>query len=374
MRYRFPLLAAVLIAIPIATAISVASDELLTSDTCGECHKAIYKMWRSSAHSKAMEDEIFLDAYRETKRVEGEQVSRQCLQCHAPLTDLNGDWDLQSKVTWEGVSCDVCHGLVSVDLSTPIPAQVFDIGDVKRGPIQDAHSSAHEVLYSELHTTSEVCAGCHQFTNAEGTPLMTTYTEWKGSGAARDGLQCQTCHMSETEGDVVDPRIARVPHAEVNLHEVPGGHSLEQLNKALRVVMEPERDGDTLRVEVRLINRGAGHAVPTGMPGRKVIFDLRVRPYGGEDYETQRVYAKVFADAEGKRITRDSRYFSRGVQLESDTRILPDETRTERFAIHVPKEATVEVKMKLTYEHSPMGGSEGRTRLTFFQEGRTLLP
>ena len=74
MRNRFPLLAVVLIAIPFATTISVASEKLMTSDTCGECHKAIYKMWRSSAHAKAMEDEIFLDAYRETKRVEESEL------------------------------------------------------------------------------------------------------------------------------------------------------------------------------------------------------------------------------------------------------------------------------------------------------------
>jgi hypothetical protein len=349
-------------------------DRPATSDACGVCHKDIYRMWRASAHADCMENEIFLAAYRETEILEGEKVAEACLRCHAPLAEIIGDPSLQRKVTWEGVNCEVCHSMVSVDLSGPIARHTFDLSDVKRGPIKDAASSAHEVAYSELHTTSLVCAGCHEFTNSEGTSLMTTYAEWKASSASSEGQTCQSCHMWKTEAQVVDPRIARVPDAEVNLHEMPGGHSLEQLHKALRVALKPRRDGDTLVVAIELINKGAGHAVPTGMPGRRVILDLEVQPYTGEAMRETRTYGKFFVDAEGEKITRDSQYFAKGVRLASDSRIKADERRKEEFRLPVPVETTVSVSLKLHYEHAPTGGDEGLTRFTFYSESRTLTP
>jgi hypothetical protein len=321
-----------------------------------------------------MESEPFLDAYRETKRNRGEEVSRLCLQCHAPFAAINADWELKEKLTWEGVNCDICHSITSVDHSGPNPKMLYDVGDVKRGPIRDAESGAHEVAYSDLHTHSSVCAGCHEFTNSDGIPIMSTFSEWQSSTAAREGKHCQTCHMGATEGDIVDPRITRVAHAEVNLHEVPGGHSIDQLNKALRVRSDFARDGDSLAVVVQLMNKGAGHCVPTGMPGRRVILELQVRPYGREVSTETRIFGRTFVDAEGSIITRDSQYFAPGVKLDFDTRILPDETRTERFAFPVPHDVTVAVQLRLTYEHAPLGGPEGRTQLVFFTQSRTLLP
>jgi cytochrome c2 len=331
-------------------------------------------MWSSSAHGRAMEDEVFLEAYRETKAGEGEEVSRQCLACHAPLTGVNSDWALAQKVTWEGVHCDVCHGMVAVDMTGANPKPVLDIGKVKRGPIKDAASSAHEVAFSELHATALACAPCHEGSTADGVKVITTYSEYAASAAAKDGKTCQTCHMGKTKANVVDPKIARVAAAEVNLHEVPGGHSLEQLHKALQVALDPKRVGDSLCVTVRLTNKGAGHAVPTGMPGRRVILELAVRSGTGEAFEDKRIYTKTFADRNGATITSDSKYFTKGLKLETDTRIQADERRTETFSFPVPASATAHVTLKLHYEHAPMGGPENRTWLTFYTENRTLPP
>jgi len=344
------------------------------SATCGECHKDIHRMWSASAHARAMDDEIFLEAYRETKSGEGEEVSRQCLACHAPLTAVNADWGLAQKITWEGVHCDVCHGMVSVDMAGPNPRPVLDIGKVKRGPSKEAGSSAHEVAYSELHTTALACAPCHEGSTADGVKVMTTYSEYLASGAAKEGKTCQTCHMGKTRANVVDPKIAREAAAEVNLHEVPGGHSLEQLHKALQVALDPKRNGDSLLVTVRLTNKGAGHAVPTGMPGRRVILDLAVRSGTGAAFEGKRIYTKTFTDTQGTTITRDSKYFTKGLKLEADTRIQADERRTETFSFPLPAAATAHVTLKLHYEHAPTGGPENRTWLTFYSENRTLPP
>ena len=345
------------------------------SDVCGECHRDIYRMWRASAHAAAMEDPVFLDAYRETTARDGETAGRVCIRCHSPLVDTTGDFALERKVTWEGVSCEACHSLTAVELSSAGARLVFDVSRVKRGPIRDATSTGHEVAYSELHTTALACAGCHEYANPEGTPIMTTYSEWKSSGAAKTGKTCQTCHMGRTQADVVDPRILRAPEVEVNLHEVPGGHSLEQLNKALSAsILEPDRSGDRLDIRVRLANKGAGHAVPTGMPGRRVILRVQVDTSSGRSFSDQRVYEKVFTGADGKVIERGSGFFAPRVELDRDSRIRPDEQRVESFPFAVPAGDTAHVEVKLLYEHTPTQGDEGRTRLTFLSERRVVPP
>lgn len=352
-------------------ALAAGSSGPERSDVCGACHRDIYRMWRASAHARSADGPVFLEAYRAAQAREGASVSRLCLGCHAPLVQVNGDVELRQRVTWEGVSCEVCHGLVSVDLDRPTPKAVLDVGRVKRGPIRGASATAHDVAYSELHTTALACAPCHEYANAEGTPVLSTFSEWRGSSAAREGRGCQSCHMERTRAGAADPRAEREP-VEVNLHEVPGGHSLDQLHGALGVALAPRRDGDTLRVEVTVSNKGAGHAVPTGMPGRQVHLVLAVRTSDGRSHEVRRVYARTFRDARGRPVVTDAGCFARGVREESDTRIRPDERRAESFVFPVPASAVAFVDLRLHYEHRPLGTEEGRTWLTFYSESRTL--
>lgn len=367
------LVAAVLCIAPRADPKPVVKKGVTTSDACGDCHKDIYRMWRASAHAKSMEDPVFVSGWKDATAREGEAVSRRCLRCHAPLAELTADSGLKQRVTWEGVNCDVCHSLVSVDHSQKPPKMVFDIGEVKRGPIKDAVSMAHEVAYSPLHQQSLVCAGCHEYTTPEGTEVISTWSEWVTSSASKDGRTCQSCHMATTRANVVDPKVKRV-RADVNLHEVPGGHSLDQLHKALGVNLQTRREGEALTVQVDLKNKGAGHAVPTGMPGRKVWLEVSVGTDGGKSFQEKRVYTRSFEDAQGQPITRDSRYFSPGAKQVGDTRIRPDEKRTEKFRFEVPSKATAFVTVALQYEHAPSGGPEDRTWITFQSEKRTVLP
>ncbi len=344
------------------------------SDLCGECHRDIYRMWRASAHAQAMEDPVFLDAYRETDRGEGANVARICLGCHAPSVEMTGDYALELKVTWEGVSCDICHGITSVEMTEQGPQLSFDLGSTKRGPIRDAAPLGHEVAYSELHTSSLICAPCHEYKNAEGTTIMSTYSEWQKSAAAKDGKSCQDCHMYRAQADVVDPRVMRAPDAQVNVHEVPGGHSITQLNKALTANMKPIRTDAELLLDVQLKNAGAGHSVPTGMPSRRVILEIKIRTNDGKTFEERRSYGQTFADASGAPIKRDSGFFTRGVKLSSDNRFASNEQRVETFRFPIPRQVTAFVNLRLHYEHSPTGTEEGRTFLTFYTTERMVGP
>lgn len=376
MRLIVALSAVVALLAPVAPcrAVPIAPGQLTPSDVCGTCHRDIYRMWRSSVHANAMEGVVFLSVFRDLQAREGPDAARICLSCHAPLFALNHDEKLEKQITWEGVGCDACHSLVSVELSAGGAIQKFDPGPVKRGPIRDAMSMAHDVAYSELHTKALVCAGCHEFRNADGVPIISTYSEWEQSAAAKEGHTCQTCHMGLTRANVVDPKVKRLEMSRVNLHEVPGGHSIEQLHKALTVTMRPSRDANDLVLEIQITNKGAGHAVPTGMPGRRIILAVDVRTSDGTTASEKRTYARLLHDAAGKPIERDGECFAPGVTLASDTRIGAGERRVETLRFPISPEATAQVTLRLNYEHAPTGGPEDRTWLTIYSEERTVQP
>lgn len=354
------------------SALGAASPQL--SHECGECHREIYRMWRSSAHAQSMEDPVFLDAVRETESSHGAEVTKVCIRCHAPSTDVTKDSALALKSTWEGVSCDVCHATTGVQMASGGPRLVLDPGPTKRGPIRDAQSIGHEAEFSPLHATSEICAPCHEYANAEGTPLLTTYSEWLGSAPAQEGKTCQSCHMGRTDAAIVDPRVARVPDAQVNLHEVPGGHSIDMLNRALAVDLELLREGGTLLATVSLVNRGAGHSVPTGMPGRRVILEASARSSDGTKEAQQRVFGATFVDAAGGTIATDGGYFAKGVRKTADTRLQSGAQWAEVFRFPVAPTATAYVALRLHYEHHPLGPDNPGTRITFYSTDRMSTP
>jgi hypothetical protein len=349
-------------------------EMIAPSDTCGDCHKDIYAMWRESAHAQSMERPRFLTSYRQVESARGASAAAVCLTCHAPLARAIGDPQLKQKVTWEGVTCDYCHSIVSVSTSSGRPEHRVRIGSVKLGPIEDAESTGHDVEFSPLHEDSAVCAPCHEYVNPNGTAILTTYSEWRDSTAARRGETCQACHMGVTEANVVDPRIKRNPRAEVNLHRMPGGHSQEQLHRALKVSIETQRKDEWLELTVRVKNRGAGHAVPTGMPGRRIILVATVDTYAGESFEERRTYGKQFMHAGGEIVTNVADYFTKEVRLQSDTRIAVDEEKVESFRFPLPAAIAADVVVKLHYEHAVQEGAEDREWLTFLSERRWLEP
>ena len=147
----------------------IEEGRITPSVVCGTCHRDIYQMWRSSAHAGAMEDVVFFEAYRRRRRRTPRRlgsvstVTRRSRECSPDPT-------LAAQATWDGVSCDACHSLVSVELAPGGARQTFEPGpreawsDPRRG-LDGARDA-----YSALHTSALVCAGCHEFQNARGDP------------------------------------------------------------------------------------------------------------------------------------------------------------------------------------------------------------
>jgi len=78
-----------------------------------------------------------------------------------------------------------------------------------------------------------------------GKLLENTHEEWRASPYARDGVQCQGCHMP-------DPR-----------HLWQGIHDRRMVKQALTIDLRHERNGSALLAVLEATNSGVGHYFPT---------------------------------------------------------------------------------------------------------------
>ena len=361
-------------AMPLAMSLAFANAGTLESpgsaEVCGRCHRAIHESWKTSTHSQAMESRLFQDVLEMAAADFGPAGRMVCLNCHSPIAAQIGDIGLARKVSWEGVTCDYCHSIRDVSFEGRNPKATLVFGAVKTGPLSDAVSKAHQTAYSAVHTSSALCATCHEYKNAAGFPVLTTYSEWKASRYWKEGKQCQFCHMSRVEGDVVDPKVARLAGAKINLHQMPGSHSLEQLNKAIRAQLNTTREGGQLRVTVDIANETAGHYFPTGSPLRQLVMELRADSAAGQHFAEQRVYARTVADQHGTVLMREHFVFLKAAKLVSDTRLAPGEKRSETFLFQIPKGSQTQVKATFWYYYSPLAKTESQKRVTFLTLNR----
>jgi hypothetical protein len=332
-----------------------------SAETCGDCHREIQQGWKKSAHAQAMESRLFQDALKLAESELGASSRKVCLSCHSPLAVETNDLALVRKVSWEGVTCDYCHSIREVTLADANPRARVELSLVKSGPSKESYSPAHATVYSAVHTSSLACVSCHEYRNANGFPVLTTYSEWKNSsyaGGAKNAKDCQACHMYGVRGDVVDPRVQRPSQPTMNLHEIPGSRSVDQLNKAVGAQISTTRFPDHLQVTVRLTNRGAGHSVPTGSPLRQLILDLRVQILGGKEFHEERFYRRTVTDKGGTVLDREHLAFTRAAKELKDTRLAANESRNEIFSFPIRVGTQARVQGTLYYYYSPTAASE----------------
>jgi hypothetical protein len=318
-----------------------------------------------------MESDLFQDALDVAETRFGVAARRTCLKCHAPVALEKGDLRLRQKVSWEGVTCDYCHSIRDVSFGGPNPKAAIDFSIVKSGPLKDTGSSAHGTVYSEVHTSAAICASCHDYRNSLGFPVLTTYSEWKNSRYRQEGQTCQSCHMYHTAGDVVDPRVKRT-NVPINLHEMPGSHSVNQLTKTITMQLSASRQADQVFVRVRIHNRAAGHYVPTGSPLRQLILNVRVESSGGRHFEEERVYRRTVADQRGGTLTQEHLAFMTAAKEVGDSRLAPGEQRTESFSFDIPAKTESRITAALQYFYSPFARTEVQKQITFLKISRIV--
>ena len=323
------------------------------SQECGNCHKNIYQTWSNSMHAQAISDPVFKLDYLHALNEYGEKIREYCLSCHSPTTRYSGDSYLKNRISREGINCDFCHSIYAVDLENPKDPFKVNPGSTQYGPYQNASSPAHQATYSELHTRSEFCAGCHQLKNSSGVLVLGTYSEWKEGPYPEQKVYCQNCHMPKVPGmPIVDPKVKK---SELNMtaHEFLGGHSEINLQHSATLRTQFEVEKSKALVTVFVTNAESGHKLPTGTPVRKVILSVKLLDdKGNKIAQKEKVYQKVLLDQSGEVLTESYKMILDAASVLSDNRIAPKETRQEKFEFDLPsgiKPFSVESDLRYQY-------------------------
>lgn len=322
---------------------------------CGECHVDIYKMWQKSLHSKAMKDPAFLAVFKDKRVQASERTRGHCLQCHAPTFHYNPGLGLQSDVAQEGVTCDFCHSIQEMAPGDTKKPFVVQSGKLKRGPYKDSVSPVHETKQSDLFESGELCGGCHEMRNLLGTPIITTYSEWRDGYYQKKGkVNCQGCHMPLAPGLTVTSALQPTKRR-INLHSFPGGRSRVQLHDALELrLLEEVRAYGKMTLKFGLTNTGVGHAIPTGNPLRKIVVEFQA--HGAFDeilHEAKTEIGRQFGDKNGKALATDVGIFLDAAQILGDNRIGPGETRELVYEFTAPDQKILaEATVWYVYENT----------------------
>ncbi len=271
------------------------------SKACERCHREIYRQWEDSPMARAFTDPLFQDQLKESKE------KAECLTCHAPMKDLVPGGEK------EGIGCDLCHSVRSVEVEERGAKALLDRGIMSRSWPSLPHGRD-----ASVSRTPELCAICHHY--GKGAMIEDTYISWRGSPYAAKGIRCQDCHMPLVGGK--------------RSHAFEGGHQKGMVERALGLDFLLLKDPDGLDLYVIVTNRGAGHKTPGGTMGRQLWLVVEGYRGKGKVFEERRLYGKVF-DGEGRVV---------------DTALKPGERRKEVF--HLPPAG--KIRISLLYYLAPV--------------------
>lgn len=329
--------------------------------SCNECHEEIYNQWSKSRHARStpVNNILFANIYQLSRNDTDDQTKLYCIRCHAPVTQINGDVDLIDDITNEGITCDICHSITGFTDDPSLWPNIYNPGEVKRGPHKDTEPEEHKVVYSELFENSRICSGCHgDMLDIPGTrscgnlTICNTDFEWKQTTFANEGKSCVDCHMTRTTGQISSKKEKRFQH------DFSGAYSPVMLKKAVDLdLYVKEFEGDVI-ANIQITNKGTTHLLPTGPPARLVFLKVSAFNHNGEEVwsnfidnpalqDPYGVFHIVFADQGGK-VPSMPWLASKIVK---DTRLRPGERR--RLVYKFPTGDVTKVSAKLYYRLAP---------------------
>lgn len=244
---------------------------------CGTCHPAQYADWQTSLHARSMGPGVMgqlVDLISSDPA-----TALDCQRCHSPLSEQqdNVRHERAGEVAFvanpvfdralraKGLVCAACHVRDWERFGPPKPEGSLESG-VPRGRL--AHNGATR---TPAFLRSEFCQACHQFAEdgfaLNGKLIENTYEEWKASAYARQGVQCQDCHMPDRR------------------HLWRGIHDAEMVKQGVTVDLKMAREGNRIRATLAITNSGVGHYFPTYLTPkvflRMDLVDAQGRPVTG---------------------------------------------------------------------------------------------
>lgn len=323
-----------------AAAAAPAPGPYASAKECAACHQTIHQYWSESEHARAATSPTFQSGLAEAVRGASDPAAarRECVWCHAPTALATNDYALSGAIAREGVSCDFCHTVADVELGRTGHPFTLAPGRVKRGPMAYAKTPAHDTAYSLLHKSSaHLCASCHEFTNRNGVPVLSTYAEWAAGPYAGRGQTCQECHMPLVPGDTVAEAL-QPTQRRINLHRMTGGSTPSRVGTGLALRFGTVALGsETADVDVIVTNVAVGHSAPGGLSTKSLILAVGVDTGGPElAHRRERTYRRELKDAGGTVLTTAAGMFMQAASVGEDNRIRAGEARTEHFTVPLP--------------------------------------
>ena len=323
-----------------------------TSSKCKKCHLRANEEYEESTIARAIVSPTFramLEDY-----VSKGKDKRYCLNCHAPqslvfpdLVDSMVKQIISGDLTFEGVGCIQCHLIKTVDPNVKgHPSIKLEPGRTVFGGYKDfLESKAHDSQYLDIFKKSDLCLACHTVA-PPGVPTAEAVGNWRGSKAAKEGKNCQTCHMPQGFDSSANEEKKR----DIAGHEF-NGKSPALRKQAFDLDYETDIQGAQTKLTVKLKNL-VPHNVPTTHPIwnqvylQVIIKGLNLR----EVFKEKRVYGRIFADAKGNRTLLDHD----AVKLLEDTVLKAEETRVETFTFPTP-EATPSFDVEISLHYATPG-------------------
>jgi hypothetical protein len=105
---------------------------------------------------------------------------------------------------------------------------------------------------------------------------------------------------------------------------------------------------------------------------RQLILDLQADSLDGHHFSEQRIYRRTVADRNGTVLNREDLVFIKGARVVTDTRLAPNETKTETFSFPVPRGTQTRVKASFYYYYSPLATTEAQQRVKFLELTRLV--
>ncbi len=238
-------------------------ERSLAPESCGTCHPAQLADWTTALHSRSMGPGI-AGQLVEMRRTDPDGT-RSCLSCHAPLAEqseqvagaggIASNPDFDAALQRRGLTCAGCHVRRHQRFGPP-PREGAPSRQIPRSSLP--HNGA---TWSGAYLRSEFCSSCHQFQSTDlrlnGKLLENTYSEWKASPAARQGVQCQGCHMPGRR------------------HLWRGIHDPDMVKSGVEISLTTDRPryrpGDEVRATLTLRSVKVGHYFPTYVTPRIVV-------------------------------------------------------------------------------------------------------
>ncbi len=351
----------VLLVFAVPTLLMTQSGKMLSpsdfkgSSSCQECHGEIYEQWTTSMHSRAFQDPVYLTFLRKVSEKTQGRTDKFCVSCHAPLASVTNTGPqkiyggfVQSRLAAESVACEFCHTILGRETGRlSLGALLFPRRgqtNIMYGRHEDASTKEHGTQVSKFLLSSELCGTCHRFSHpANGLAIQDTYAEWKQGPYPAEGKRCQDCHMPPYSGKAADKGPVR---PELHAHVFKGGHT-NMIEKAATVGVRAQwKDSsrrDRLVVNVVVTNSGAGHFIPTGIPGiREMWLEVTVFNVNQIVAVERRPFGRVLLDKSGQAaLPWDA------VSLGKDTRIAPKQSREENMEFNVSNHSGIRVEAKM---------------------------